>query len=495
MGSQRGQIDAIGQLVRTHVLANDPELRKKYSCGQAQAIDMCSGSGVASRWLRQDGWLVHSVDQEPYTWYWNYYAMNATHEALERQEKQYRLLHELPTDTDIVAWWNELIPRLDAPAYFEEHYAPNEQCQRMYFMPHVAHWLDQALHWHTSQDWSATPLLHAHFVSEVCNAMIRAANTSGTMKSFHAQWGGTTGHRMADIQTLPCIEPFWALRGPIGSVALHDATQDIATCADIIYFDPPASVHQFSSCYHLLNAFVQGHYRVLNISGKHGEKSGILSGAHSSVFSKKSTVHRAWQDWISHVQNQAPWLVVTYPKDGLLPTHTIAMSLQQNGKNTVSRYEVDNVYVYIVKTNQWQSPQQLKRILAKASESPPLGDYYNPQKLIPRFALIPVASKIKVYDQNQCIAIISRRYKITWLKPPCSQDLSIWQDAQLSTFERFSQYLVDRQWLSALTALRELRRVCKHKKEYQEHWNMLHHLAQAHGQRSMLHRINALSWR
>lgn len=456
---------------------------------------MCSGSGVASRWFRQAGWAVHSVDQEPYTWHWNYYAMHATPCTLAAQQSLYRAQHGLPEDTDIVAWWNAMLPGLQAPAYFEEHYAPHEQCQRMYFMPHVAHWLDQALHWHTSQDWSTTPLLHAHFVSEVCNAMIRAANTSGTMKSFHAQWGGPTGHRMADLQTLPCIEPFWLLDGPQGSAALHDVTQDMSTPADLIYFDPPSSVQQFSSSYHLLNAFTQGHYRVPNANGKHGDKSGILEGARSSTFSKKATVARAWQDWVTNVQNKAPWLVATYPKAGLISTERIAMVLQQNGKNTVARHEVGELYVYIVKTNAWQSPQQLKRVLTKSPDTPQLGEYYNPQKLSPRFSLARVASKINVYDQNRCVAVISRRYKITWIQPPSPHDAALWKEAQLSTPERFSQYLVDRQWLSALTALRDLRKTCKRRKEYHELWNMLHHLAQAHGQHSMLGRINALQWR
>lgn len=495
MGSQRSHIDAIGRLVRSHVLDNDPLLRKKHSSGQASVVDMCSGSGVASRWFRQAGWIVDSVDQEPYTWYWNYYAMQASPDTLAHQQSLYRELHGLPSEADIVAWWNTMLPALDAPAYFEEYYAPHENCQRMYFMPHVARWIDQALHWHTSQDWSTTPLVHAHFVSQVCNAMIRAANTSGTMKSFHAQWGGPTGHRMADIQTLPRIEPFWLIQGPAGNALLHDVTQDISISADIVYFDPPSSVQQFSSSYHLLNAFTQGHYRIPSSGEKHGDKSGILSGAHSSPFSKKATVARAWQEWISNVQTKASWLVVTYPKEGLMRTEQVAMLLQQNGKHTVARYDAGEGYVYIVKTNNWQSPKQLKRVLTKLPVDPALGEYYNPQKLTPRFSLSRIASKINVYDQRECIAVISKRYKIAWVRPPSHKDMAIWRDAQLSITERFSQYLIDRQWLSALTALREFKKMCKHKKQYQEHWSMLHHLAQAHGQHSIVHRINAICWR
>lgn len=495
MGSQRNQIDAIGQIMQREIFANDPALRKKHAAQKVSVSDMCSGSGVASRWFRQHGWSVHSVDQEPYTWFWNYYALNATPTALQEQAIQYRIQHNLPENTDIVAWWNQHIPTLVAPPYFEEHYAPNEHCQRMYFMPAVAHWLDQALHWHVSQDWSTTPLLHAHFVAEVCNAMIRAANTSGTMKSYHSQWGGSTHHRLDDIQTLPCIEPLWVLNGPIGCATVQDAISAETPPTDIVYFDPPASVQQFSSSYHLLNAFVLGHYRIPSSTGHHGEKAGILSGASSSPFSKKATVRRAWQQWVTTVQDKAPWLVVTYPKNGLLPTETIALLLQQHGKNTVNRFEVSDTYVYIVKTNHWQSPQQFKRIFSKSCEAPVLGDYYDPQKLSPRFTLAQVASKINIYDNNQCVAIISRRYKVTWLKPPSATDLLVWRKAELSTSNRFHQYLIERQWLSALTALRDLRRECKRKKEYLEHWNMLHHLAQAHAQTNILSRIQTLDWK
>lgn len=495
MGSQRSQIDAIGSIVRTHVLGSDAPLRKKHALGQAHAVDMCSGSGAVSRWLRQEGWVVQSLDIEQYAWHWNQYAMQTTCDGIAKEEAVYRSLHNLDASIDIVRWWNSLLPTLQAPAYFEEHYAPNEQCQRMYFMPHVARWLDQALFWHTSQDWSATPLLHAYFVSEICCAMIRAANTSGTMKSFHAQWGGSTNHRMEDIQTLPQLEPMWTLPGPVGSATVHDATQPWDGKADVVYFDPPASLQQFSSSYHLLNAFVQGHYKIPSATGKHGDKSGILRGAHSSAFSKKATVERAWQDWIKSVQNNASWLVVTYPKSALIPSEQAAMILQQHGKNTVTRHDIGDTFVYVVKTNQWQSPQQLKRMLCKVSPDPVLNEYVNPQKLAPRFTLVRIASKIHVYDQRKCVAIISKRYKTTWLSEPTIQDIDIWKNAQLSLIERFSQYLIDKQWLSALTALREMRKTCSSKKQYQEHWTMLYHLAQAHGMHAMMGRINAICWR
>ena len=495
MGSQRSQLDAIGAIVRTHVVGCDTALRRKHAQGQAQAVDMCSGSGAVSRWLRQEGWTVQSLDIEQYAWHWNQYAMQTTPEGLAKEEALYRQQHGLDSDADIVQWWNTLLPTLQAPAYFEEHYAPNEQCQRMYFMPHVAHWFDQALFWHTSQDWSTTPLLHAYFVSEVCSAMIRAANTSGTMKSFHAQWGGSTGHRLEDIQTLPQIEPLWTLTGPIGQAAVHDATQPWSGCTDIVYFDPPASLQQYGSSYHLLNAFVLGHYQIPSATGKHGDKSGILGGAYSSAFSKKTTVERAWQSWIKSVQDNASWLVVSYPKAALLPSEQVALILQQHGKNTVTRHDIGDVFIYVVKTNQWQSPQQLKRILSKACADPTLSEYINPQKLVPRFSLVRIASKIHVYDQRTCVATISKRYKATWLVTPAAQDIEIWKHAQLSTMERFSQYLIDKQWLSALTALREMRKTYPHKKQYQEHWSMLYHLAQAHGMHTMLGRINAICWR
>ena len=142
-----------------------------------------------------------------------------------------------------------------------------------------------------------------------------------------------------------------------------------------------------------------------------------------------------------------------------------------------------------------QSPQQLKRMLCKVSPDPVLNEYVNPQKLAPRFTLVRIASKIHVYDQRKCVAIISKRYKTTWLSEPTIQDIDIWKNAQLSLIERFSQYLIDKQWLSALTALREMRKTCSSKKQYQEHWTMLYHLAQAHGMHAMMGRINAICWR
>lgn len=493
MGSQRYQLNDLSNILQLGVLDQDPVLRAKHIQGNASFIDTCSGSGAVSIHLRQAGWLVQSIDSEPYAWYWNYYAMHCTNESLEEEIKRYRELQGIPMEVCVVDWWNNVLKQSNgAKPHFEKHYAPNDSCTRMYYQPHVARWIDNALHMHTTYSWEDTPLLHAFFVSEVLQAMIKAANTSGTMKSFYSQWGGPTGHRLNDITQCPSIRPIWSIAGPVGEALVQDATTFKAPDqTDVIYFNPPSSVHQYASCYHLLNVFVNGDYKEPKSSELHGGKSGISSDAYSSPFSKYTTVTQAWNQWIEQAQMQASWLIVTYEKKGLLSSEEIVHILQQHGRNTVERHLSDNSYVYTVKTNSWQSPNQLKRMLAKTESLPVVKEYYQPLRLCPRFTLKLQASKIRVYDQGLCIASINRRYKITWFQTPSESDSALWNYAAFTANERFQQYLIEKQWLSACTCLKAMQSTCSIQ-QYLEQWTMLDHLARVYGEHDIVKKVKKL---
>lgn len=492
MGSQRNALNELTQAVDS-ILLRDRALYTKFHSGNASIIDMCSGSGAVSQHWRQKGWETTSIDIEPYTWYWNYYAMNCSQDLLVKELQLYRALHDLSDDTCIIEWWNNLLKSINHQTpYFEKYYAPHDGCERMYYTPCVARWLDRALHIHTNYDWSETPLLHAYFVSEILNNMISASNTSGTMKSYHAQWGGPTKHRLADIQTVPQLKPFWLIQGPTGSAYVKDITLPTEQRADIIYCNPPSTVHQYGSCYHLLNTFVLGAQEVPKQGKAHGTKAGILK-ATSSEFSKTKTLKAAWAAWLKSNQNMANWLLVSYSKEGLLSSPELATILQNNGRHTVEINDVGDFYIYTVRTNVRQNPKVLKTMLSEKQPQPPsLGEYFAPQLLAPFFKLEQVATKIFVFDNNQCLASINRRYKVKWVKLPTTQQRTIWLNAEFGLPQLFNQYLIDKEWLSALTCLRKIKRL-RHKKEFREQWNMLYHLAQSHGQKEIVKKLQLLS--
>ena len=469
MGNKRHLTSGLLQLLAPHQKTN-PSI-----------VDMGAGSSAIGRALRRNGWTVHGVDIASYTAPWNAYALTATQNELLDEIARYQREHNT---TDIVQWWNHLLSSIPpAPAYFAKYYSPSNVSSRKYFTQPVAQWLDRALYLHTRHDWSSYPLLHAHFCGEVLRLMINAANCTGTLKSFHTEWGGPSGHRWEELNRVPRIEPLWLPTGPKGSFS----STELPAQADVIMFDPPSSVHQYASCYHLLSAFMAGSYaQPIDDNNTHGAKAGILPGQHSSPFSKRATVRAAFDAWTKTVQERAPTLVVLYPSNGLLAPMEIGTILQQHGRNTVTRIPVQDTFAYIVKTERWQTPAQLKKQCAGTRPAPALWPVYcDPERLPYTYSVHSSGSKWSVRDASGVpIALINRRYKIQWLVPENERLRKDWDLCALSSLDRFNKYLINKQWLAAWTCLRQTPVSSNH---YREQWTMLHHLARACG----AHRIVA----
>ena len=465
---------------KRHLTLDLLRILSPYQKNNPSIVDMGAGSSAIGRSLRQNGWTVHGVDIADYTAPWNIYALTATQNKLTDEIVRYQREHDT---TDIVPWWNHLLTSItNATAYFAKYYSPSNLSSRKYFTQPVAQWLDRALHLHTRHDWSSYPLLHAHFCGEVLRLMINAANCTGTLKSFHTEWGGPSGHRWEELNRIPSIEPLWLPLGPQGSFSSTELPEQ----TDVVVFDPPSSVHQYASCYHLLSAFMTGAYtRPADDNNIHGSKAGMLPGQYSSPFSKRATVGPAFDAWTKSVQERAPTLVVLYPSNGLLSPMELGTILQQHGRNTVTRIPVQDTFAYIVKTEHWQTPAQLKKQCSSAPAPIPWPLYCDPERLPNTYRVQSRGSKWSVRDATGVhVAFINRRYKIQWLVPESERLRKDWDLCALSVLDRFNKYLINKQWLAAWTCLSHLPVASHH---YLEQWTMLHHLARACG----AHRIVA----
>lgn len=468
---------------KRHLAADLVELLTPHIPPHGVLVDIGAGSGALSRAFRRHGWRVHAMDVATYTMPWNTYALMATSPLLQDEVRRYRKQHGID---DVVTWWNAILSSaLDAPAYFAQHYSPSTTTSRKYFTPEVAQWLDKALHWHTTHDWASYPLLHAHFCSEVQRLMINTANCTSTLKSYHHEWGGPSNHRWTELSTIPVIGPLWVPEGPPGTFSPTEMPSE----ADAIVFDPPSSVHQYASCYHLLTAFIEGHYRAPAAqSSRHGSKAGILPNQYSSLFSKRATTKKAFHDWIASVQHRTSTVIVLYPPNGLLTPLELAAILQQHGNHTVTRIPLQDTYAYIVKINQPQTTAQLKKQCATLdAPKSPWSDYYEPSRLPKKYQVRLTGTKWRICNASgDPIALLNSRYKVKWLTSESLREQSDWDAAALSVENRFALHLVNKQWLAAWTCIRTQ---LTHSMTYREQWTMLHHLARVCGERRILHRM------
>jgi adenine-specific DNA-methyltransferase len=219
-------------------------------------VDLFAGSGVVSRWAKQQQFRVLANDWEPYTDPINTAAIACNtapaFAAFGGYPAALDTLNALPDQTGWVT--NHLCPRDD------DRY--DVDIDRMFYTRRNGQRIDaireQILQWRADGSIDATEeaCLLAPLIYQACYR----ANTSGVFKGFHKGWGGQTStalYRIAeDLKLTPCI--FHDNRQP-NRVTRTDAQQLAADLAaegtsDLVYLDPPYNQHPYASNYHVLNS-------------------------------------------------------------------------------------------------------------------------------------------------------------------------------------------------------------------------------------------------
>ncbi len=314
--------------------------------------DPFSGSGVVSRLGRIAGLEVHSSDVEDYT-----RPFGVAFLETDRREVE-TLFSEFGGYQRVLSSLNAHARPEDArDEYFARYYAPratedaDPARERLFYTRENALRIDaaiSAIHGGAfgsgarrlldSENGSRQARIRRDILlASVLVEMSIHINTSGVMKGFHHGWGGRGGDALSRIMAPIRLEPLNLIVGPRGRMTVGPAEEivrDAGVRYDLVYADPPYTVHQYGANYHLLTSAVRGDRYDPGPVG-HGRRAGIRRDHYRSDFCRKSNdaAQRAFGRFLDAVDTAS--LLVSYNNDGIInPTELFEM-LSEDGTNTV----------------------------------------------------------------------------------------------------------------------------------------------------------------
>lgn len=288
-------------------------------------VDIFSGSGIVSRYLKQHSSHLITNDLEDYCSVINKcYLTNTDHVDKQQLDEYYAYLKNRLD--------NEALQR----GFISEMYAPQndqniQKGERVFYTTRNAMYLDTARQLleeipEPYKTYFMGPLLYEASVHN---------NTSGVFKGFYknsktgiGQYGGDGRNALTRI--LADIE----LKKPIFSNFNCDVTicqEDANTLAeklpevDLVYMDPPYNQHPYGSNYFMLNV-LNSYKRPAEVS----QVSGIPKKWNKSKYNQKKEAKKSMLDLCSKLK--AKYLLISFSSDGFISRDEMVEMLSKLGE-------------------------------------------------------------------------------------------------------------------------------------------------------------------
>jgi adenine-specific DNA-methyltransferase len=301
-------------------------------------LDPFCGSGAVSRIARSLGMDVRANDVEPFSYILNhvYLTMHSGH--LTRMFTEMGGIDAYLSMLHLEGLYASQTGNSVKKPYISRYYAPQSDThydankERLFFTAANARYLD-VVREEIEESWlegRITAREKAVVLAAILFEASRKANTSGSFTSYHKQfYTATKAVRTRIVE--PCM-----LQAPLlpdehihcGEMHLGDAADFVSrSSADICYLDPPATVHQYGSSYHMLNSItLWDNYKPsqkLDEDGKLTDRSGIRKDW-KQTYSPFCSIKHADKAFIHLFERiDARHIVLTYPTRSVVDSDRI----------------------------------------------------------------------------------------------------------------------------------------------------------------------------
>lgn len=280
-------------------------------------IDIFSGSGVVSSYLKQNNYNVIGNDIMYFS-----YVLGRGNTALNHApvfanlgvENPIEYLNNLAIeDTDITL----------ADCYIYQHYSPHDDCSRMYFQNENAIKIDIIRI--TIEQWKNNNLINEDEYYYLLAALIAAvpyvSNIAGVYAAYLKHWDARTNNRLL------LKAPYLIDNGSI--VTFYNQNCDSLLpniTGDILYADPPYNSRQYLPNYHVLETIARYDYPIL-----HGVTGMRDYRQQKSGFCAVNTVEHAFRRMIEAANVR--YVLISYNNEGLLSTERLSFICQEYAVN------------------------------------------------------------------------------------------------------------------------------------------------------------------
>lgn len=316
LGNKRALLDFIGTGIN--------EIKNELKKDKLDCIDVFSGSGIVSRYLKKFANNLYVNDMEDYCYTINKcYLKNKSEVDFDTLNKYY---------SDLVNY----VPNNLKAGFITEMYSPKDdnnikKGERVFYTSRNAKYIDTARQYLDSIPEPYKTLLLAPLIyeSSVHN------NTSGVFKGFYknsktgiGQFGGDGKNALtrilSDIELkLPIFSNF-ECNVHIYQGDSNEIVSNIPMC-DFAYLDPPYNQHPYGSNYFMLN-LIRNYQKPKEVSSV----SGIPVGWNKSQYNKKQDTKEAMKDLCNKIN--AKYLLISFSSDGFISKEEMVEMLSDIGE-------------------------------------------------------------------------------------------------------------------------------------------------------------------
>ena len=353
IGNKRSLLNFIGEAVNI--------VRKKLNKNKLEIVDIFSGSGIVSRYLKQYSSKLISNDLEEYA-----YVLNKCYLSNRSELKM----------DELISWYNYIIDNANnklIKGIIAENYAPKDindikEGERCFYTTRNAMYIDTV-----RQLIEGIPEQYkCYFIAPLLSEASVKNNTSGVFKGFYknsktgiGQFGGNNENALSRIKK--DIElPFPVLSNYECKTEIYKKDANILIkeldVVDLIYMDPPYNQHPYGSNYFMLN--IINDYKMPKEISK---VSGIPRDWNRSKFNKAKEALKTFENLCSNAK--AKYLLISFNSDGFITKDEMLKMLSKIGKVKIMEKEYNTFrgsrnlnnrdihikeYLYLVEVNKYK---------------------------------------------------------------------------------------------------------------------------------------------
>lgn len=303
-------------------------VKSRLSKSKLRCLDLFSGTGVVSRYLKQHSSFLVANDLELYSEITNRCYLSNSYEVSRSELVDSLNFLRVEIERN---WTRGFIAELYAPASDESV----KQGERVFYTRRNAEYLDTA----RIQISRLPPELQIYFLAPLIAKASVHANTSGVFKGFYkskdgvGQFGGHGQDALTRIKRdieieLPVLSRFSCEYQVTRADANAYFDTSSSTEFDLAYLDPPYNQHPYGSNYFMLNLLAT-YERPSEIS----EVSGIPVGWNRSRYNQRREAEIALFEVIKRCP--ARYVMVSYNSEGFIPHERFLDVMNECGKLSV----------------------------------------------------------------------------------------------------------------------------------------------------------------
>lgn len=286
--------------------------------------DLFAGTGCVGDYFK-DRYQIISNDFLYYSYVMNNAKlMNAGVPAFSRVQEE--------TGTDVFSWLNGLTFEPDETYFFYHNYTPAGE--RMFFTESNGIKIDgirQKIEEIFELGW-VTESEYYFLLASMMESITKISNTSGTYEAFFKFWD-SRAEKEFELSPLELNETALHANNIVFNRDINELVREIS--GDIAYLDPPYTVTQYVSAYHMLETLTK--YDSPEIKGVGGKRG---RGDKNSLYAQRTKAKLIFEDLFRQIQFKH--ILISYSNQGLVPIEELcelASSFAVNGVVKINHYD------------------------------------------------------------------------------------------------------------------------------------------------------------